>query len=391
MAKAGALVGVDVHATKLVAAVLDAETGELQCFGWRASAARSSPSPPPANSPASGPPQATTHRERAKPRLIRLTSRGPYQLRPVTVLTACARSERSDSLSHRTFEDLVGPFERPAAPYPRVAWDATHDATVRPMPWIDAVNAGLARATGYRLVKNDQVPAAPAKRRKRRLPRNYDKEARQIIRTVRPRTMTAHEKVWALILATRYVVDHSIPGAIVECGVWRGGSMQAAALDLLGRGVDDRELHLFDTFEGMPPPTETDVRWDGRPAADVGANSPKSGTFWAIAGLEDVRAGMAETGYPQERIHFHRGRVEDTVPTQAPERIALLRLDTDWYESTRHELEHLYDRVASGGVLMIDDYAYWQGARQAVDEFLERRSVRLLLVPMASGRIAVKH
>ena len=99
---------------------------------------------------------------------------------------------------------------------------------------------------------------------------------------------------------------------------------------------------------------------------------------------------MVETGYPEERVHFHPGKVEDTIPGRAPERIALLRLDTDWYESTRHELEHLYARVPSGGVLIIDDYATWQGARKAVDEFLERAGERLLLVPIAAGRIAVK-
>jgi O-methyltransferase len=258
------------------------------------------------------------------------------------------------------------------------------------MPWKDAVNAGLRRATGYRLVQANGLPPAPAKRRKRRLPPHYDDEAREIIRTVRPRSMTAHEKLFALILATRYVVDHAVPGAIVECGVWRGGSVKAAALTLLARGVSDRELHLFDTFEGMPEPTEKDVRRDGKPATEVLASSSRSGVFWAIADLDDVRAGMAETGYPQDRIHFHPGRVEDTVPAQAPERIAILRLDTDWYESTRHELEHLYDRVPSGGVLLIDDYGFWQGARQAVDEFLERRGAPLLLLPMASGRIAVK-
>jgi hypothetical protein len=82
--------------------------------------------------------------------------------------------------------------------------------------------------------------------------------------------------------------------------------------------------------------------------------------------------------------------VQDTIPAQAPERIAILRLDTDWYDSTRHELEHLYDRLESGGVLLIDDYGYWQGARQAVDEFLEARNTRMLLLPMASGRVAVK-
>ena len=259
------------------------------------------------------------------------------------------------------------------------------------MAWMNAVNAGLGRVSGYRLVKTAPPPGGRAKRRRRRkLPRHYDDEARKIIRAVRPRTMTSHEKLFALILATRYVVDHAIPGAIVECGVWRGGSMQAVALALLGRGVDDRELHLFDTFEGMTEPSEKDVRRDGKSAVDVLAQSPKSGVFWAIAGLDDVRAGMAETLYPPQRIHFHPGRVEDTVPAEAPDEIAILRLDTDWYESTRHELEHLYERVPSGGVLLIDDYGYWQGAREAADEFLERTRARLLLLPMASGRIAVK-
>jgi O-methyltransferase len=257
------------------------------------------------------------------------------------------------------------------------------------MQWRDAVNAGLSRATGYRLVKANRHAPAP-RRPRRRLPRHYDEEARAIIRTVKPRTMTAPEKLIALILATRHVVDHGVPGDFVECGVWRGGSMQAVALSLLARGVTDRDLHLFDTFEGMPEPTEKDRRRGGKPAAELLAASPRTGVFWAIAGLDDVRAGMAETGYPEDRIHFHPGRVEETVPAQAPETIAILRLDTDWYESTRHELEHLYDRVPSGGVLVIDDYGFWEGARQAVDEFLERTGAPLLLLPTASGRIAVK-
>ena len=99
---------------------------------------------------------------------------------------------------------------------------------------------------------------------------------------------------------------------------------------------------------------------------------------------------MADTGYPPEHVHFHVGRVEETIPDGAPSQIALLRLDTDWYRSTLHELEHLYDRVPSGGIIVFDDYDYWEGARQAVDEFLERRGLGLLLAPMGSGRIAVK-
>jgi hypothetical protein len=202
--------------------------------------------------------------------------------------------------------------------------------------------------------------------------------------------MTARDKLFALILATRHVADHGIPGAIVECGVWRGGSMQAVALALAERGDTGRDLHLFDTFEGMPEPTDRDLRHDGKPATELLADNDRSRPVWAFATLDDVRAGMRETGYPAARVHFHPGRVEDTIPAQAPERIALLRLDTDWYESTRHELEHLYDRVPSGGIIVLDDYGYWQGAREATDDFLARTGVPLLLVPMGSGRIAVK-
>jgi O-methyltransferase len=263
------------------------------------------------------------------------------------------------------------------------------------MRWRRSLNAALEKATGYRIVKGDRLlPKPPPPRRPRRpkrpLPGHYDDDARQVIRAVKPRTMTAPDKLFALILATRYVVDHGIPGAVVECGVWRGGSMQAVARTLLTRGVTDRDLHLFDTFEGMPAPTEKDRRHDGKAASELLETKPKTGLVWAIASLEDVQAGMAETDYPAERIHLHRGLVEDTIPTQAPEQIAILRLDTDWYASTRHELDHLYNRVPSGGVILIDDYGYWQGAQEAVDEFLARTGARLLLLPMASGRITVK-
>jgi O-methyltransferase len=99
---------------------------------------------------------------------------------------------------------------------------------------------------------------------------------------------------------------------------------------------------------------------------------------------------MAELDYPQEQIHFHKGKVEETIPSEAPETIALLRLDTDWYESTKHELEHLYDRLSPGGILIIDDYGHWEGARLATQEFMARSGGRLLLLPCGTGRIGVK-
>ena len=261
------------------------------------------------------------------------------------------------------------------------------------------VNDTLRRLTGYRLVRAGDEAGAPARAVERRapkakpaeeLPADYDDEAKEIIRAVRPYTMTGADKLFALILATRHVARHGIPGDVVECGVWRGGSMHAVARTLLAAGDTSRDLHLFDTYEGMPPATERDVRHDGKRAADLLDALPRTSKTWAVASLEDVRAGFGEVPYPAERVHFVKGLVEDTVPEHAPERIAILRLDTDWYESTRHELEHLYPRLVSGGVLVLDDYGWWQGARQAVDEFLRDSGERLLLLRAASGRVAVK-
>lgn len=271
------------------------------------------------------------------------------------------------------------------------------------MSWRKAVNRGLERATGLRLVRVGAAPARPAAApepkprpgarpaKSDRIKRYHDPEARATMKAVRPWTMTSYFRVFALVVAVRYIVDRDVPGDVVECGVWRGGSMQAVARTLQGRGVSDRDLHLFDTFEGMPEPTDEDRRVGGPPARELLESSPQAArSIWAIADLPDVQAGMSRTGYPADRIHYHAGLVQDTIPAQAPEQIALLRLDTDWYESTRHELAHLYDRVPSGGVVIIDDYDYWAGSRKAVDEFFAARGEQLLLVPVDSGRVAVK-
>jgi O-methyltransferase len=267
--------------------------------------------------------------------------------------------------------------------------------------WKRAINSGLRRATGYQLQKVGRRGSGSAQakeaRKRRRRPRpktgprrDYDDAAMEIMRRVKPRTMTSNEKLYGLVQATRYVVQHAIPGDIVECGVWRGGSMQAVALTLLELGATDRHLHLFDTFEGMPPPTEKDRRFDGRSAEELLATQERDSTMWGIAGVDEVRQAMTEVDYPAELVHFHEGLVENTIPSQAPEQISILRLDTDWYESTRHELEHLYDRLSPGGVLIVDDYGHWAGARLATDDFLEKTGEALLLLPLSTGRIAVK-
>jgi len=231
-----------------------------------------------------------------------------------------------------------------------------------------AVQRGL-RGLGFEIVK---WPAWPE---------DFGLAEREVIDRVRPYTMTPPERTYALIKAIEYIVTASVPGSIVECGVWRGGSMMAAALTLKRLG-DERKLYLFDTFEGMTEPTPVDVNPIGVPAKALLQKQRRAVDLvndWAFAPLDTVRNAMMSTGYEAAAVHLIKGRVEDTIPDAAPEQIALLRLDTDWYSSTKHELEHLYPRVSSGGVVIIDDYGHWAGARQATDEYLAKNRIPLLL------------
>jgi hypothetical protein len=222
---------------------------------------------------------------------------------------------------------------------------------------------------------------------------DFSAEDQALVAQVEPFTMTGAERIIQLARAVEYVVRNDVPGAFVECGVWRGGSMMCVAYTLLRLGIADRDLYLFDTYDGMTPPEAVDRSHDGTPAAAILATSEKSAQDrnWAYAALEDVQRNLALTGYPVERLHFVKGKVEDTIPGRAPRLMALLRLDTDWYASTRHELVHLYPRLAGNGVLVIDDYGWWQGARQAVDEYFGELEFAPLLHRIdETGRSCIK-
>lgn len=227
------------------------------------------------------------------------------------------------------------------------------------------------RRTGHEIVRVNPGSAVP---------KDMGPEFAALYDRCEPYTMTSVERMYAAHKAARYISDHSIPGDVVECGVWAGGSSMMAGLSL----DDDRRLFLYDTFEGMPEPTDQDVGLDGAPARAKWEAKDE----WCASSLEEVRANMAKVGL-SERATFVQGKVEDTIPDQVPEQIALLRLDTDWYESTRHELEHLYPRLVDGGVLIIDDYGHWQGARRAVDEYFGAAPPLLDRVDY-TGRVAIK-
>lgn len=219
-------------------------------------------------------------------------------------------------------------------------------------------------------------------------------EFRAIAGRARAFTMTSMERMYALYRAVHYMAANRVAGDVVECGVWRGGSMMVVALTLLACGRDDIDLYLFDTYEGLPrPDAERDVDIWGNRAIDgwLPRQTGEESSHWAEASLEDVRANLLSTGYPEARLHFVKGMVERTLPQDAPELVALLRLDTDFYESTRHEMAHLWPRLVRDGVLIIDDYGHFKGARLAVDEYFAAAGHTPLMVRIDySGRLVVK-
>jgi hypothetical protein len=202
--------------------------------------------------------------------------------------------------------------------------------------------------------------------------------------------MTTIDRIDAVRKSVEYVEANSIPGDIVECGVWRGGSIMAAALTLMRLGTK-RSLWLYDTFAGMPPPGSEDRDFQGRTAAELMASAPETSRIWAKCSLDDVKAGMSEIGYPPELIRYVVGSVEATIPESMPEKIALLRLDTDWYSSTYHELVHLWSRIATNGILIIDDYGDWVGAKKAVDQYFREIGIHPFLHRIdGTGRLIIK-
>ena len=221
---------------------------------------------------------------------------------------------------------------------------------------------------------------------------------RRIVCSALPYTMTSVARLVALVDAVRYCVRRGLAGDFAECGVWRGGSVLAMILTLQELGQSHRDIHLFDTFEGMTAPGERDVSVSEEAAADVWRRAAARGERpWPdlfdpqLVGLEAVRENLLATRYPPERLHFVCGPVEESLPRHAPERLALLRLDTDWYESTRHELRHLYPRLAQAGVLIVDDYGHWEGCRHAVDEYFAVAAEPPLLNRIDyTGRMGVK-
>lgn len=202
-----------------------------------------------------------------------------------------------------------------------------------------------------------------------------DKDFLSFYRKCKKFSFNTTQKMYSSYKAIEYIVYNDIPGDIVECGVWRGGSCMLIALTLLKLKNTGKKIYLFDTYEGMTIPDDVDVTFDGRPARELMAEREAR----MIAPLEEVKRNMFSTGYPEDKLIFIKGRVEDTVPKFLPEKISLLRIDTDWFQSEYHGLCHAFPRLQPKGVIILDNYGCWNGARYAADKYFNENNIKILL------------
>ena len=207
-------------------------------------------------------------------------------------------------------------------------------------------------------------------------------------------TMTSVERLVNTLKSCKYAVENNIPGDFVECGVWRGGNgiLAKKVFESLG---SDKKVWMFDTFEGMTEPTEIDIDARSQNLAKVNYNNMKTATHneWCYASLEDVKNNCISSGLNLESFNFVKGDVLQTlsIGKNLPKQICVLRLDTDWYESTKAELEALYPLLSKQGVLIIDDYGKWEGSRKAVDEYFDTTKYKPLFnIVCQSARSAIK-
>jgi O-methyltransferase len=215
-----------------------------------------------------------------------------------------------------------------------------------------------------------------------------DKDFIELYDKIKQYTMVDIERCYALYNAVKYIIKNNIPGDFAECGVWRGGSCMLIAYMLMEARITDRTIWMYDTFAGMTKPGENDgeeekLQWERNKISDTE-------NTWCLADEKDAEANIRSTAYPFEKIKIVKGKVENTMPQLAPSQIALLRLDTDWYASTRHELIHLFPLIEKKGILIIDDYGAWQGARKAADEYFAGSDYTFLHRIDWTGRMLIK-
>ena len=200
----------------------------------------------------------------------------------------------------------------------------------------------------------------------------------------------------SLYQSINYIYKNNISGDFVECGVFKGGSamMMAYAMQEFDiNNKNNKKIWLYDTFEGMANPSEHDENILNQKAILELKRIKKEENkkdIWAFSSMNYVDQNILKTGIAKKNIVYVKGLVENTLPEKNPNEISLLRLDTDFYESTKIELEILYPLLVKGGILIVDDYGHWKGCKKAVDEFFQNKKDIFFQQIDYSGIIGVK-
>ncbi len=196
-------------------------------------------------------------------------------------------------------------------------------------------------------------------------------------------SMTSLLRRWALINSIKHVKNKNIEGDFVECGVWKGGNL-IIFNNLINKYKLNKKIFAYDTYTGMSEPTVFDkniLNVDAKKEWEINKKTDNINlSFNCYSSLDEVKNNIKKNSYNEnslENLNFIKGKVEETLQSKEnlPEKISILRLDTDWYESTKVELEVLYPRLVKNGILIIDDYGHWKGARKAVDEYFKDKKI----------------
>ncbi len=198
----------------------------------------------------------------------------------------------------------------------------------------------------------------------------------RFIEIVNPYSMTGTERISELYRSLEQIRLNNIEGDIVECGVWRGGNILGIIEYLNFHKIENKNVWLYDTFTGMTPPEDLDIDLNNNHALSV-MHLPE---VLAFSPIEEVKRNLSTSSFDKNKIKFIIGDVSETLlnSENIPEKISLLRLDTDWYKSTKDELIYLYPKLEKNGVLIVDDYGHWRGSKTAVDEYFSEMNILLM-------------
>lgn len=207
------------------------------------------------------------------------------------------------------------------------------------------------------------------------------------IKIVQPYSMTSIERISELYHSLEHIRVNNIDGDIVECGVWKGGNI-LGIMEYLHYYNIDKNIWLFDTFEGMTDPEENDIDLNNNHASTM-LHIP---VVLAFSPIDEVKNNLSKSNFNKDRLRFIIGDVSETLQEKNnnPKKISILRLDTDWYKSTKDELIYLYPKLVNEGVLIVDDYGHWRGSKQAVDEYFDSKNIIIESIDYTGIKITKK-